>query len=1049
MGTRRSRTGGDLKGYDSEIVHLEPVNVKWLDGLGKEDGLLSPELRGRYNEAPDPFYYNSCSKTFGDAQCLSLCKNDKKLRTGACIVVIDTNNSSSQPPAAVAQPAAAARSSHQQQPPATTSHHQLPPPAAAAAASSSGQQPHSPSYSLPRQEHSQQQPASPFTAAHSRQPARLARNCAVRSPFSSRPTQPNKPRSADVVATSTSEIKMSDSGGSRIHESIQSTESNEVSDISPMATGAQSESKRKRSSKTSSKPPQPRKVMAPRSKVWQDFTKLPEDYNRCKCNYCGQEYSCKSTDGTSSLSNHLKRCLEYESYLQNQTALSQETIGVGNEEVGQVVVRGFNQEVIRRATAKMIILDELPFSHVENSGFRHFCSVACSRFMVPSRRTITKDILDIFLSEKASLKSLLCYKKQRVSLTTDIWTSITTASYMVITAHFIDQDWQLRRRIISFNTISDHKGETIGKQLEKCLLDWGIERVFTVTVDNASANKVAITYLTNKLKTWRDGALVLNGDFIHVRCCAHIMNLIVNEGLKKLDNSIISIHNAVKYVRSSTARLKAFQIRVEQEKILGKNGQPSRGSVVLDCPTRWNSTYTMLTTALKFRSAFDRMAYEDKLYDAYFHEEEGGKKKIGPPGSYDWDNARRMVKFLRIFYEATLSFSSSLRVTSSTCYNEICKVEKALNTMADSLDPHISMIASSMKEKFEEYWEGSSKINKSLIVASILDPRGKMNFPTLCFETLYGKDSAKCAEMKNVVKDVLNKLFEAYSAQHFKPSASASASASAFPSESVSAFPSESAGISANSGLTFMDEDDEVFEDPFSKYTEMVAVTRDHIEFSNELDLYLMESVEYQVSNALGAPFDILLWWKANSSKYPILSQIARDVLAIPVSTVASESAFSTGGRILDEYRSSMTPDMVEALILTQNWLRTSLFVDSTTNLQVLVEENEFMDALTEVQNPIISLVGSVTRGLSLDPLHHGQRWRISSSVVTPSKPSVSHGFTRSVARCLGPSRSPSKAQSPQSLTLTVFKRGDAVKALDPSRSRSWFHAARLQASLL
>lgn len=46
--------------------------------------------------------------------------------------------------------------------------------------------------------------------------------------------------------------------------------------------------------------------------------------------------------------------------------------------------------------------------------------------------------------------------------------------------------------------------------------------------------------------------------------------------------------------------------------------------------------------------------------------------------------------------------------------------------------------------------------------------------------------------------------------------------------------------------------------------------------------------------------------------------------------------------------RSSMTPDMVEALILTQNWLRTSLFIDSTTNLQVLVEENEFMDALTE-----------------------------------------------------------------------------------------------------
>ena len=41
MGTRRSRTGGDLEGCDNEIVQLEPVNVKWLDGLGKEDGLLS------------------------------------------------------------------------------------------------------------------------------------------------------------------------------------------------------------------------------------------------------------------------------------------------------------------------------------------------------------------------------------------------------------------------------------------------------------------------------------------------------------------------------------------------------------------------------------------------------------------------------------------------------------------------------------------------------------------------------------------------------------------------------------------------------------------------------------------------------------------------------------------------------------------------------------------------------------------------------------------------------------------------------------------------
>ena len=32
--------GGDLEGCDSAIVRLEPVIMKWLDGLREEDGLL-------------------------------------------------------------------------------------------------------------------------------------------------------------------------------------------------------------------------------------------------------------------------------------------------------------------------------------------------------------------------------------------------------------------------------------------------------------------------------------------------------------------------------------------------------------------------------------------------------------------------------------------------------------------------------------------------------------------------------------------------------------------------------------------------------------------------------------------------------------------------------------------------------------------------------------------------------------------------------------------------------------------------------------------------
>ncbi|CAL9028463.1 unnamed protein product [Prunus brigantina] len=49
-----------------------------------------------------------------------------------------------------------------------------------------------------------------------------------------------------------------------------------------------------------------------------------------------------------------------------------------------------------------------------------------------------------------------------------------------------------------------------------------------------------------------------------------------------------------------------------------------------------------------------------------------------------------------------------------------------------------------------------------------------------------------------------------------------------------------------------------------------------------------------------------------------------QDVLSIPMTFVASESAFSTTGRVLDPFRSSLTPNIVEALVCTQDWLRYS-----------------------------------------------------------------------------------------------------------------------------
>ena len=85
---------------------------------------------------------------------------------------------------------------------------------------------------------------------------------------------------------------------------------------------------------------------------------------------------------------------------------------------------------------------------------------------------------------------------------------------------------------------------------------------------------------------------------------------------------------------------------------------------------------------------------------------------------------------------------------------------------------------------------------------------------------------------------------------------------------------------------------------------------------TSEVDHYLGEKVLSRVPN-----FDILSWWKSSGLKYPILQSIARNVLAIPMSTVASESAFSTSGRMVSKHRSRLHPITLEALMCAQSWL--------------------------------------------------------------------------------------------------------------------------------
>ncbi|KAL2933690.1 Zinc finger BED domain-containing protein RICESLEEPER 2 [Bienertia sinuspersici] len=91
--------------------------------------------------------------------------------------------------------------------------------------------------------------------------------------------------------------------------------------------------------------------------------------------------------------------------------------------------------------------------------------------------------------------------------------------------------------------------EAIRKVVKAFLEYWGIkDKLFTIIVDNASSNDVAFANLSKMVR--RTGC-VIHEKNIHVRCIAHIINLIVWDGIKGNGVCIDKARNAVKYVKNS------------------------------------------------------------------------------------------------------------------------------------------------------------------------------------------------------------------------------------------------------------------------------------------------------------------------------------------------------------------------------------------------------------------------------------------------------------------------------------------------------------------
>lgn len=302
------------------------------------------------------------------------------------------------------------------------------------------------------------------------------------------------------------------------------------------------------------------------------FKSLPDgslDKSKAVCSYCKAEFSYHRS--TSSLRYHIQAKHTFGSGLSSGN-LRQTTL----DNARQKTMDQATSKKLTVAIAKWIAAACRPIAIVEDEGLRDIIRIASKdpSYELPSRSTITNRIHELYETERAKLAKDL-ELTATIALTGDYWTSLGNESYLGVTGHYIDEQWQLHSHALTvMKTEERHHAATCAEHFMDVAKQWNIERkVSTLSTDSARNMIAATRHLP----------------FEHLPCIAHSIQRTVTVSLQNsaFDGALSKCRKVVGHFKHSPPNTS------DLEKQQAAHGLKTE-SLLQDVPTRWNSTLEMV-----------------------------------------------------------------------------------------------------------------------------------------------------------------------------------------------------------------------------------------------------------------------------------------------------------------------------------------------------------------------------------------------------------------------------------------------------------------------